>query len=289
MGSCTRKSQSDYGVLLWSTLTWIVACNITLPSDCSCWLLNKRIAHTRIACWPSLLKSTRSQQPSSVVVARLELALRGLHLPGNGREPDVAQSTWRKRCGEEVRWGEEGCGEEGWEEEGRGDWEQDSPQREVFKKPSELTACSRSPCFGGWGKSLPTQRNERPTHPTHLRVMSLLSMAVVPEERSVFRERFKTASADGCCKFFCQTPIGVIAKAFGCKRFWLRLAANMFPGSGLQSEFLNDFYIMDVILNRAPSPAVVLTGDIKQIFISYLIPDFILAPLDAPLSMYFGQ
>jgi hypothetical protein len=63
----------------------------------------------------------------------------------------------------------------------------------------------------------------------------------------------------------------------------------MFPGSGLQSEFLNDFYIMDVILNRAPSPAVVLTGDIKQIFISYLIPDFILAPLDAPLSMYFGQ
>jgi hypothetical protein len=33
----------------------------------------------------------------------------------------------------------------------------------------------------------------------------------------------------------------------------------MFPESGLQSEFLNEFYVMDVILNRAPSPAV-LTG-----------------------------
>ena len=111
------------------------------------------------------------------------------------------------------------------------------------------------------GKSLPTQRDERRTRPTHLRVMSLLSMAVVPEERSAFRQRLKTASVDGCCEFFCQTPIGVIAKAFGCEPFRLRSAADMFPASGLQSEFLDEFYIMDVILNRAPSPAVVSTGD----------------------------
>jgi hypothetical protein len=35
----------------------------------------------------------------------------------------------------------------------------------------------------------------------------------------------------------------------------------MFRESGIQSEFMNEFYIMDVIINRAPSPAV--TGNAK--------------------------
>jgi hypothetical protein len=49
----------------------------------------------------------------------------------------------------------------------------------------------------------------------------------------------------------CQTPISVIAKAFNSKEpLQLRLAANMFPESQIQSEFLNEFYILDVILNR---------------------------------------
>jgi hypothetical protein len=109
------------------------------------------------------------------------------------------------------------------------------------------------------GKSLPTHRDERRTRPTHARMMSLLSMAVVPEERSAFRQRFRTASGVGCSEFLCQTPISVVAEAFGCKPFRLRSAADMFPESGLQSEFLDEFYVMDVILNRAPSPAV-LTG-----------------------------
>ena len=43
--------------------------------------------------------------------------------------------------------------------------------------------------------------------------------------------------------------------AFECKLLQLLSAADMFPESGLQSEFLNEFYVMDVILNRAPSPA----------------------------------
>ncbi|KAI2495151.1 hypothetical protein MHU86_19382 [Fragilaria crotonensis] len=85
-------------------------------------------------------------------------------------------------------------------------------------------------------------------------------MAVVPEERSAFRQRFRTASGVGCSEFLCQTPISVVAEAFGCKPFRLRSAADMFPESGLQSEFLNEFYVMDVILNRAPSPATLSNG-----------------------------
>ena len=114
-------------------------------------------------------------------------------------------------------------------------------------------------------KSLPTWRDERRNCPTHQRIMLLLSVAIVPEERSAFRQRFVNAIQGGsgeCRKFLCFTPVSVIAKAFKCKPFQLRSAADMFPESGLQSEFLNEFYIMDVILNRAPSPAV-STGDGK--------------------------
>ena len=109
-------------------------------------------------------------------------------------------------------------------------------------------------------------RNERRSRPTHQRIMSLLSMAVVLEERSAFRKRFWNARSQDvdraeCCEFLCQTPITVIAKAFGCKPFRLRSAADMSPESRLQSEFRNAFYVMDVVLsNRAPSPAVV-NGD----------------------------
>ncbi|KAI2495676.1 hypothetical protein MHU86_18860 [Fragilaria crotonensis] len=77
---------------------------------------------------------------------------------------------------------------------------------------------------------------------------------------SAFRQRFRTASGVGCNEFLCQTPISVVAEAFGCKPFRLRSAADMFPESGLQSEFLNEFYVMDVVLNRAPSPAAVSNG-----------------------------
>jgi hypothetical protein len=90
-------------------------------------------------------------------------------------------------------------------------------------------------------------------------------MAVVPEERGAFRQRFREASSDEdgrCCKFLRQTPIAVIAKAFGCEPFQLRSVADMFPGSRTESEFLNEFFILDVVLNRAPPPAV--TGDNKK-------------------------
>ena len=105
-------------------------------------------------------------------------------------------------------------------------------------------------------KSLPTWRSR----PSHQHIMLLLSMAVDPKERSAFRQRFhnaRTRDGDrGFCKFLYQTPIAVIAKDFGCKPFPLCLAAEMFLESRLQSEFLYEFYIMDVVLNRAPLPAL---------------------------------
>ncbi|KAI2492624.1 hypothetical protein MHU86_21938 [Fragilaria crotonensis] len=146
-------------------------------------------------------------------------------------------------------WGTEGWDEEGWEEEG---------EEEGYKEEGHKEEGVGDVADGG--KSLPTHRDERQTRPTHLRMMSLLSMAVVPEERSAFRQRFRTASGVGCSEFLCQTPISVVAEAFGCKPFRLRSAADMFPESGLQSEFLNEFYVMDVILNRAPSPATLSNG-----------------------------
>ena len=107
-------------------------------------------------------------------------------------------------------------------------------------------------------QSLPAQRNERDSLPTHRRIMLLLSMAVIPEERAAFRSRFRDAIKvnrdDENLGSLCRTPIGVIAKAFACEPFQLRSAACMFPGSRTKSDFLNEFYIMDVILNRSPLP-----------------------------------
>ena len=114
-------------------------------------------------------------------------------------------------------------------------------------------------------KSLPAGRNERESLPTRRRIMSLLLLAIAPEERVAFRRRFRDASRDddgSAREFLCKTPIGVVAKAFECEPVQLRSAADMFPEHRIQSRFLNEFYVMDVILNRAPSPAV--TGDYKK-------------------------
>ena len=114
-------------------------------------------------------------------------------------------------------------------------------------------------------KSLPAKRDERDSRPSRRRSMRLLSMTIIPEERGAFWKQFWKASEDQderCCDFLCQTPIADIAKAFGCEPLQLRSAADMFPGSRTESEFLNEFYIMDFILKRASSPAV--TGNNKK-------------------------
>jgi hypothetical protein len=110
----------------------------------------------------------------------------------------------------------------------------------------------------GGRRSHPGSHDEVGTRPTQRCIMELLSMAVDPEERRAFRQRFERAHEDesgACCDFLCRTPISVLSKAFECELLQLCSAADMFPESGLQSEFLNEFYVMDVILNRAPSPA----------------------------------
>ena len=43
----------------------------------------------------------------------------------------------------------------------------------------------------GGGKSRPGSRDERGSHPTQRCIMELLSVAVVPEERRAFRQRFE--------------------------------------------------------------------------------------------------
>jgi hypothetical protein len=54
----------------------------------------------------------------------------------------------------------------------------------------------------------------------------------------------------------CRTPISVHLKALECEPLQLRSATDIFPELELQLEFLNEFDVMDVILNRAPLPAV---------------------------------
>jgi hypothetical protein len=109
--------------------------------------------------------------------------------------------------------------------------------------------------------------NKKHTLQTKVRIMSMLSMAVIPEERRLFRQRFCQASKKGegnemeqkpCAtgvSDMCAIPISWILKAFKCKSFQQHCAGNMFPKSQTELEFLNKFLVMDVVLNRAPKAA----------------------------------
>ena len=94
--------------------------------------------------------------------------------------------------------------------------------------------------------------------PSHQRLMRMLSLAVVPEERSGFRQRFRAAKQGGCHgdnnDVVGVTPLRWIAQAFQSEPEQLTTISDMFPESGTESEFLNEFYVMDVILNRALKP-----------------------------------
>lgn len=95
--------------------------------------------------------------------------------------------------------------------------------------------------------------------PSHQQVMALLSKAVVPEERYEFERRFREVATSGDSELpavtarICKTPLSWISWAYQCKYpMQLRHAGEMFPDSGTVSEFLDEFYVMDVILNRCP-------------------------------------
>ena len=113
---------------------------------------------------------------------------------------------------------------------------------------------------------LPSRRGKRESLPSLATVMSLLCMAVALEERGAFRQRFQSARKDGgecgpVGEFLGgRTPIRVVASAYRCEPFRLRLLADMFPESGMQSIFLNEFYIIDVILNRQAAPLTAVSS-----------------------------
>jgi hypothetical protein len=127
-------------------------------------------------------------------------------------------------------------------------------------------------------RGLPVERDEKHSLPTNVRMSLLLAMAVIPEERAAFRKRFLNASNEmrkptggEIVPNVCGIPISWIGKAYECEPVQLHLASDMFPMSRMQSEYLNDFYILDVILNRRPSP---LPGDsldpeVVRPFLSY--------------------
>ena len=114
---------------------------------------------------------------------------------------------------------------------------------------------------GGNGGALP-DRPPQKFFPSKQQVMALLSVAVIPEDRDLFRERFCLAARRDKRKNhrsrfsrICNTPISWIASAYQCDTpIRLRHAGDMFPQSGIESVFTNEFYMMDVILNRAMSP-----------------------------------
>jgi hypothetical protein len=113
----------------------------------------------------------------------------------------------------------------------------------------------------GAAAALP-DREPRKFLPSQQQILALLSRAVVPEERDEFEGRFREVATagkeehhpdDDTC--IGRTPLSWISWAYQCEYpFQLRHLGDMFPNTGIESEFLDEFYIMDVILNRCPSP-----------------------------------
>lgn len=101
-------------------------------------------------------------------------------------------------------------------------------------------------------------RKPRKFLPSQQQIMALLSRAVVPEERSEFERRFQDVATtgeeerpdDACIG---KTPLNWISRAYQCDYpFQLTHMNEMFRESGTVSEYLDEFYLMDVILNRCP-------------------------------------
>ena len=110
-------------------------------------------------------------------------------------------------------------------------------------------------------RSLPQTRHPRQYLPSHKRVKELLCKAVIPSERAAFRDRFDREMGPDALKtaenHVCNTPLRWVREAFGMQEDpqKLREMADMFPSHGSESEFLDEFYIMDVILNRRVLPS----------------------------------
>ena len=101
-------------------------------------------------------------------------------------------------------------------------------------------------------------RKPRKFLPSQQQIMALLSRAVVPEERGEFERRFRDVATTGeeerpdvAC--IGKTPLNWISWAYQCDYpFQLPHVGEMFRESGTVSDSLDEFYLMDVILNRCP-------------------------------------
>ena len=143
--------------------------------------------------------------------------------------------------------GKNGCGED-----------EDTGKNDRRKNGCGDGGESDSDSAGYDGPCLP-DRPPRKFLPLERQAMALLSMAVPPEDRGVFEDRFrsfKTGQAKPTCPStgtVCRTSAAHIAGAYGCDiALPLHSAVDMFPSSGTMSSYLSEIYVMDVILNRSP-------------------------------------
>jgi hypothetical protein len=108
--------------------------------------------------------------------------------------------------------------------------------------------------------SVPEGRCPREYLPSQNQAVALLSRAVILSKREAFIKRFQlSAKKEGNRTFgeptICNTPTRWIADAFKCNQpFCLREMGDMFPSHGTTSEYLDELYIMDVVLNQRLHP-----------------------------------
>jgi hypothetical protein len=113
---------------------------------------------------------------------------------------------------------------------------------------------------GEGGASVPDGRCPWEYLPSQNQAVALLSRAVIPSKREAFIKRFQLSAKKEGNRIFgeptiCNTPTRWIADAFECDQpFRLREMGDMFPSHGTTSEYLDELYIMDVVLNRRLRP-----------------------------------
>jgi len=113
---------------------------------------------------------------------------------------------------------------------------------------------------GDGDTSVPEGRSPREYLPSQNQAMALLSRALIPSKREAFTLRFQQSVTKEDNRILgepiiCNTPTRWIADAFGCDEpFRLREMGDMFPSHGTMSDYLEEFYVMDIILNRHLRP-----------------------------------
>ena len=107
---------------------------------------------------------------------------------------------------------------------------------------------------------LPRTRRPRDYLPSQQQIITLMSRSVIRSERPWLMFALRRAVQEGERtpgeEMLCNTPISCIQRAFGrdVPISRLRSLTDMFPAHGTVSDFLSEFFIMDVILNRHVRP-----------------------------------